>query len=174
MQTTEGTLQQFRMRFEIQAEDAQREIESLETRLAALDPDTADAGMVFARADFDQRLEDQRAELETHNDAVASLGRWHWPTQVMMVILPKTQLTVGLLSRWLKDPDGFSIAGMMRGDMTGLGTSALIPDPVDVEVTRRLEEKLDSYSGWYIIGTSLAFEAVVLALACVIFIRRDF
>jgi len=81
---------------------------------------------------------------------------------------------VGLLSRWLKDPDGFSIAAMMRGEMTGLGTSALIRDPVDVEMTRRLEKKLDGYSGWYIIGTSLLFEAVVLAAACVIFIRRDF
>jgi len=179
MQTAEGTLQQFRIRFEIQAENAQREIESLETRLAALapdtdDPDTNDPGKVFARTDFERRLEVQRGKLETHNAAVTSLGRWHGPTRVMKLIMPKTQLTVGLLSRWLKDPDGFSITGMMRGDMTGKGTSSLIPDRVDVEVTRRLEEKLDSYSGWYIIGTSLAFEAVVLVLACVIFIRRDF
>jgi len=174
MQTAEGTLQQFRIRFEVQAEHAQQRIERLETRLAAVAPDPTDPGNTFARADFKRRLEEEHAELESSNDAVASLGRWHGPTQVMMVILPKTQLTVGLLSRWLKDPDGFSITGMMRGEMTGRGTSALIPDPVDVEVTRRLEEELDGYSGWYIIGTSLVFEAVVLALACVIFIRRDF
>ena len=49
-----------------------------------------------------------------------------------------------------------------------------IPDPIDVETTRRLEAKLDSYSAWYIVGSSLAFEAVILAAACVIFIRRDF
>ena len=174
MQTTEGTLQQFRIKFEIEAEYAEQRIERLETRLAALDPDTDDPGQAFARADFERRLEDQRAELETHNDAAASLGLWHGPTQVMMVVLPKAQLTVGLLSRWLKDPDGFNIADMMRGDMTGKGTSAFLKDPVDVEMTRRLEQKLDAYSGWYIIGTSLAFEAVVLTLACVIFIRRDF
>ena len=174
MQTAEGTLQQFRIRFEVQAEHAQQRIERLETRLAAVAPDPTDPGNTFARADFKRRLEEEHAELESSNDAVASLGRWHGPTQVMMVILPKTQLTVGLLSRWLKDPDGFSITGMMRGEMTGRGTSALIPDPVDVEVTRRLEEELDGYSGWYIIGTSLVFEAAVLALACVIFIRRDF
>jgi hypothetical protein len=119
-------------------------------------------------------LEVEQTSLDANNQALATLGFWHGPTQVMMVVLPKTQLTVGLLSRWLKDPDGFSITGMMRGDMTGQGTSAFITDPVDVEMTRRLEETLDGYSGWYIIGTSLAFEAVVLAIACVIFIRRDF
>ncbi len=174
MQTAEGLLLNFRIRFEVQAEKAQRDIDSLETRLAALDPDSNDAGKVFARADFERRLEDERASLETINDAATALGRWHGPTQVMMVIMPKTQLTVSLLRRSLKDPEGFSISGIIFGDMTGDGTSFLMPDPVDVETTRRLEMKLDSYSGWYIVGSSLAFEAVILAAACVIFIRRDF
>ncbi len=174
MQTAEGLLLNFRIRFEVQAEKVQRDIDSLETRLAALDPDSNDAGKVFARADFERRLEDERASLETINDAAAALGRWHGPTQVMMVIMPKTQLTVSLLRRSLKDPEGFSISGIIFGDMTGEGTSFLMPDPVDVETTRRLETKLDSYSGWYIVGSSLAFEAVILAAACVIFIRRDF
>ena len=173
MQTAEGTLQQFRIKFEIEAEYAEQRIDRLETRLAAVEADPTDGGKI-ARADFQRRLDEERASLDSSNEAAASLGLWHGPTQVMMVVLPKTQLTVGLLSRWLKDPDGFSIAGMMRGDMTGLGTSAFLRNPVDVEVTRRVEEKLDAYSGWYIIGTSLVFEAVVLGLACVIFIRRDF
>ncbi len=174
MQTTEGTLQQFRIKFEIEAENAENRIERLETRLAALEPDPTDAGKTLVRADFTLRLETEQASLDTINEAAATMDFWHGPTEVMMLVLPKTQLTVGLLSRWLKDPDGFSIAAMMRGEMTGLGTSALIRDPVDVEMTRRLEKKLDGYSGWYIIGTSLLFEAVVLAAACVIFIRRDF
>ena len=173
MQTAEGTLQQFRIKFEIEAEYAEQRIDRLETRLAAVEADPTDGGKI-ARADFQRRLDEERASLDSSIEAAASLGLWHGPTQVMMVVLPKTQLTVGLLSRWLKDPDGFSIAGMMRGDMTGLGTSAFLRNPVDVEVTRRVEEKLDAYSGWYIIGTSLVFEAVVLGLACVIFIRRDF
>ena len=173
MQTAEGTLQQFRIKFEIEAEYAEQRIDRLETRLAAVEADPTDGGKI-ARADFQRRLDEERASLDSSSEAAASLGLWHGPTQVMMVVLPKTQLTVGLLSRWLKDPDGFSIAGMMRGDMTGLGTSAFLRNPVDVEVTRRVEEKLDAYSGWYIIGTSLVFEAVVLGLACVIFIRRDF
>lgn len=99
------------------------------------------------------------------------LNRWHGPTWAFMTALPKTQHTVALLSRWLKDPEGFSITAMMRGDMSGHG---MIQDPIDVEMTRRLEREMDTYSTWYVVGTSAAFEAVVLGLACLIFIRRDY
>lgn len=174
MQTAEGTLQQFRIKSEIQIENAEARIERLEARLAAIDPDPTDAGATVARANFQQRLDEERETLQATTDAAVTLSRWHGPTSVLMVVLPKTQLTVSLLSRWLKDPDGFSITGIMRGDMSGKGTSSLISDPVDVEMTRRLEEKLDSYSAWYVVGSSLLFEGVVLAIACVIFVRRDF
>ncbi len=174
MQTAEGMLYQFRTRFEIQAEKSQTRIERMEHRLEAFNPGPDDAGGLIVRADLQQRLEQEQAERDTVLDAAASLDTWHGPTTFMMAVLPKTQLTVELLSRWLKDPDGFSIAAMMRGDMTGAGTSSLMRDPIDVEMTRRLEKELDSYSPWYIIGTSLGFEALVLAAACVIFVRRDF
>ncbi len=174
MQTAEETLYQFRTRFEVQAEKSERLIERMETTFNAFDPDTADTDAAQVRADLLGRIEDERANRDTFIDAVSKLGLWHGPTEFLMVVLPKTHLTVGLLSQWLKDPDGFSIMAMMRGDMTGTGTSTLIPDPIDVEVTRRLEKELDSYSIWYIVGTSLGFEALVLAAACLIFVRRDY
>ena len=174
MQTAEGTLFQFRTRFEIQAENSQTRIDRMEKRLDEFKPDPEDAGGLIVRADLQRRLEQEQGERDTALNAAGSLGTWHGPTRVMMTVLPKTQLTVGLLSRWLKDPDGFGITGMMRGDMTGAGTSSLMPDPVDVEMTRRLEDSMDSYSSWYIIGTSLGFEALVLVAACLIFVRRDF
>jgi hypothetical protein len=37
-----------------------------------------------------------------------------------------------------------------------------------------MQEHYDSVSAWYILGTSLAFEAVVLGFACFLFYRRDF
>ncbi len=174
MQTAEGMLYQFRTRFEIQAEKSQARIERMAQRLDTFNLGPDDAAGLIVRADLQYRLEQEQAERDTSLDAAASLQTWHGPTEFMMAVLPKTQLTVGLLSRWLKDPDGFSIAAMMRGEMTGTGTSALMRDPVDVEMTRRLEKELDSYSPWYIVGTSLGFEALVLAAACVIFVRRDF
>ncbi len=174
MQTSESMLLQYRIRFEIETANAERRIEQLETRLAAIEPDPNDPGNAFARADYQRRLKEARVDRELSIDGGAMLAPWHVPVRVITVVLPKTQPTVGLLSRWLKDSEGFSIAAMMRGDMTGQGTSSLMPDPTDVEMTRRLEKNLDAYSGWYIIGTSLAFEALVLAAACIIFVRRDY
>ncbi len=174
MQTAEGTLYQFRTRFEIQAEKSQARIDRMQATFDAFVPDPADSGAAAARANLQFRLEEERANRDTSLDAITKMGRWHGPTRFFMAVLPKTQLTVGLLSRWLKDPEGFSITGMMRGDMPGTGTSALIKDPVDVEMTRRLEKELDSHSTWYVVGTSLGFEALVLVAACVIFVRRDY
>lgn len=174
MQTSQSMLLQYRIRFEIETANAERRIEQLETRLAAIEPDSNDPGNAFARVDFQRRLEEARVDRESSIDGGAKLAPWHIPIRVITAVLPKTQPTVGLLSRWLKDSEGFSIAGMMRGDMTGQRTSSLMPDPTDVEVTHRLEKKLEAYSGWYIIGTSLAFEALVLAAACIVFVRRDY
>ena len=92
--------------------------------------------------------------------------------------MPKTGLTVALLSRSLKDPEGFSIMAMMRGDMSagfgGDGAGAGGSDRVDAEVSRRIEAHYDGISPWFIIGSSIAFEIVVLTIACFIFVRRDY
>ncbi len=90
--------------------------------------------------------------------------------------MPKTGLTVGLLSRSLKDPGGFSIMAMMRGDMSaGLGGSgAGRSTDSDAESSRRMEAYYDDISPWFIIGSSIAFEFVVLTIACFIFCRRDY
>ena len=126
-----------------------------------------------ARADLEVRLTDARDSRDKQLDAEGKLTRWHIPIRTVMTVLPKNAQTVALLSRWLKDPDGFSISGMMRGEMTGRGTGVM-DNQTDVELTRRLEDELESISPWYIIGTSLGFELVVLSGACLIFVRRDF
>ncbi len=110
--------------------------------------------------------------MDANRTAGETMGNWHGPLRGAMVVLPKTQMTVALLSRWLKDPEGFSILAMMRGEMTGGG--GLLQNADKAEMTRRIEADLDATSPWYIIGTSLLFEALVLTAACVVFIRRDF
>ena len=44
----------------------------------------------------------------------------------------------------------------------------------DRRVRQRLEDEYTARPLWYVLGTSLLFEAVVLALACWIFARRDY
>jgi hypothetical protein len=172
IQASEGVLNQFRVRFQIQAEKEQTRIDRMQTNLDSLAGKDDDVS-VRARADIDVRLTDARNTRDKQREAEGKLTRWHTPIRTVMTILPKNAQTVGLLSRWLKDPDGFSITGMMRGDMSGGGTG-MMESQTDVEMTRRLEHELESISPWYIIGTSLGFELVVLAGACVIFVRRDF
>lgn len=173
VQTAEGSLKQFRIRFQVVAETAQSRIDRIESNLAELD-DPDNPAHAAARADVERRLEDARREKADADNAEAALSDWHGPVETMLFVLPKTGQTIGLLSRWLKDPDGLSITAMMRGDMSGSGSSTFFPDKTDVEMTRRLEAQLDEVPIWYIIGTSLCFEAVVLGAACVVFVRRDF
>jgi hypothetical protein len=172
IQTTEGVLNQYKVRFEVQMESEQRTIDRFDASLAALDQSGNEASAV-ARADLTRRRADAQAAHDAAKEGYDKLDIWHGPVDAIMFVLPKNGQTVALLSRWLKDPRGFSISSMMRGEMTGSDTG-MLDSRTDVEWTRRLEEQLESVSPWYIIGTSVAFEAIVLAIACAIFVRRDF
>ncbi len=171
VQTAEQSVRQFVIRFEVQVEEAQKRIDVLEARRTQLPQPDGEPAIAAAHAEIDRQLLDAASERDTAQKGRDMLKRWHGPTWAFKTALPKTQLTVSLLSRWLKDPEGFSITAMMRGDMTGHG---MIPDPADVEMTRRLEREIDEYSPWYVVGTSAAFEVVVLSLACLVFARRDY
>ncbi|MDA1008303.1 MAG: ABC transporter permease [Planctomycetota bacterium] len=101
------------------------------------------------------------------------------PVHAVSTILPKTGETLELLERWMDDvaamPDRFGPdRNRDRGDEPGsdiFGGSARVSRR-DLQ-TALAEERL-SRSGWYVIGTSLLFEAAILTLACWIFRRRDF
>jgi ABC-type transport system involved in multi-copper enzyme maturation permease subunit len=172
IQTTEGLLNQYKIRFEVQMENEQRTIDRFDASLAALDQ-RGDEASAVARADLVRRRADAQAAYDAAQEGWSTLDVWHSPADAAMTLLPKNAQTIALLPRWLKDPRGFSISAMMRGEMTGSETGVL-DTRTDVEWTRRLEEEQEAVSPFYIIGTSVAFEAVILAIACVIFVRRDF
>jgi ABC-type transport system involved in multi-copper enzyme maturation permease subunit len=85
--------------------------------------------------------------------------------RVPHVILPKTGETTALLERWIVVGDGQDLSGSAidaLGERGGLGDMS------------EAKDDLKRHSTVWIIGTSLAFEAVVLAVACAMFSRRDF
>ena len=97
-----------------------------------------------------------------------SINEWF---HIANTCLPKTSETIDLLSRLLED-----YAGLMRpaapaddtvrqfGEMVGRG-----------EFEERFDAELDASHGpFWIIGTSLGFEALVLGFAVWRFRRRDF
>jgi ABC-type transport system involved in multi-copper enzyme maturation permease subunit len=98
-------------------------------------------------------------------------------------ILPKTGQTSALLERWLQlDTSGLEEEQLERRDrrraargkwFSGFGDRTEVRFD-DAEVVRQMEDIKDSRSATKIIGSSLLFEAVILALSCWIFARRDY
>ena len=66
----------------------------------------------------------------------------------------------------------------MRGDMTELEAMEEIDSTSRLalrrETNKRMQKEYDGRSLWYVVGTSIIFEGLVLGLASLIFCRRDF
>lgn len=111
-----------------------------------------------------------KEELET----VTSNGRkWRRAETIAIIVktaFPKTGETVGLLGRTLKSAEELEKAKKR---------AETLPVPVgrgvnQRELENRMEEKYRGRTTAWVLGTSLAFEFVVLGLAALIFCRRDF
>ena len=81
-------------------------------------------------------------------------------------ILPKPGETTALLDRWIVLGDGQDLGGSTIDAISGRHGGMENLDEAKDDLTR--------HSPAWVIGTSLAFEAVILALACRMFSRRDF
>jgi ABC-type transport system involved in multi-copper enzyme maturation permease subunit len=112
--------------------------------------------------------------------------KFHRTSQVLMAVLPKTSETTDLIRRSvMREPDQAvnreqeiekAVEGQLQLEsLLGQGR----PASNYGTVRSKAEQAFDAMqalekSGVYIIGTSLLFEAAVLALACWIFARRDY
>jgi ABC-type transport system involved in multi-copper enzyme maturation permease subunit len=91
-------------------------------------------------------------------------------------VLPKTTETMGLLERLLLSQADINAFGDRAGQQGNMNRDDTIHG-VRIStrtVQRELQEQLRARTVWWILGTSLAFEAAVLGLAMWIFARRDF
>jgi ABC-type transport system involved in multi-copper enzyme maturation permease subunit len=138
------------------------------------------------------RLENDKLEYEKENGRAATIGAWHHGFYIATMIVPKTSDTIGLIDRWFAKESGAStLAELLMTDVDRgprPGPPVLRPD--DDEGGDEEEEGLPSDLGRksrerafaavadrplvWVVGTSLAFELVVLLLAGAIFVRRDF
>lgn len=122
------------------------------------DPDALRArrqALVRQREQIEQRLPAAREDFE-------SMRKWHNRLYVAATVLPKTGETKRLFQRFVVDKND------QEGFLKFLAEQGNNPD------NRVLEDALGRRPLGWIVGTSLAFEAVVLAIACWIFVRRDF
>ncbi len=114
-----------------------------------------------------KRLEESRKSLET-----AEL--FHSGFFAAKTLLPKTSETLGLLERELvslSDLQGIRNAQRDNVRVEDEDRSLNI-DPGSV--ANRMDEVLRARSVWWVLGTSLGFEVVILGIASWIFCRRDF
>ena len=118
-----------------------------------------------------------RAILERAEEAQETWTMWTDRVLLLKTILPKTGETISLLDRYLVTADELTV---LMAEQNGVEIdpddlpSERGPGAPDPRVQQRLQEEMRSRDVTWILGTSLAFEAVMLALCAVIFVRRDF
>jgi len=117
-----------------------------------------------------ERLESEIAIAEerltsTRNNA-ESLANWHGLILGIKTVLPKTKDTLNLLDRHLISEDSIDRNEQAQLDQNGNEDFTR----ASFDAARQIRDR----SLWWVIGTSLIFEAVILAIGAWMFRRRDF
>lgn len=190
--SADGMLLMFKEQNALRAEDAGSAIARLETRLASQqgelaaieESDGADVrpgdrearlASITGRIGMTQtRLDELRQEAEAGRRAGDAIEPWHRGVVMVRTVLPKTSDTIGLLGRWLVDTSGVTDAQIERREMEVGGEGEMRSGPHDPRLAKRLEDEIKRRPVWWIVGTSLGFECVVLLIAGWLFVRRDF
>ena len=117
-----------------------------------------------------ERVDMIRKELEESQDRLANWKMVNGWLHLANSLLPKTGETTDLLERILRDEADLA---QFDADTPERPMFGIMVDPREFE--KRMNEALDqSHSATWIIGTSLLFEAVVLGIGGLWFVRRDF
>jgi hypothetical protein len=156
-------------RFSVAIEEQEATILEMEARAAKK------GGGDFRIDEKRERIGTWREDIDEATELLDTLDAWYRPVSWGLAVLPKTAQTIGLLDRWLSSTGGFDLAAIMRGEMEEVEEF----DPAsnrarEQETQRRLVEDYGERSLWYVIGTSMLFEAVVVSIALWLFRRRDF
>lgn len=198
LQATEKNLSQYAKTQMSELQEQDRHIERQRVRLErARSPGSVRDALGSALTN-PEALERQIEALEEEREATAqsarSFGLWHRRSAALMAVLPKNQETIGLLDRWLIEDQNLTMAEIMFGAMspeleTGAtgAEDAKAGEPAPRRRTdhsglteaqkkgaRLDQEERREKPALFVIGTSLAFEALILGVACWIFVRRDF
>ena len=177
IQTSEAVLHRFVIEQKVYIERFNEGIENSESEIIKIQEVSAED---FRIQKLEKRIETFKEDLIESHEVLDTLTQWHTPTSWVLAISPKNSQTIGLLDRWLSDPDGFDIGAIMNGDMRAFeGEEVEEFDRTtrgarDRETMRRMRKEYESHSLWYVVGTSLLFEGFILGIASIYFCRKDF
>lgn len=117
----------------------------------------------------------ERAAQVADEKTLKSLVFWTDLVYGVKTVLPKTAETTGLLERWMMAPDEFD---RLREADERRAAGRELDDDEEIRSTgpneEQITEVLRKRSVWWIVGTSLIFEAVIVGWAMLVFIRRDY
>jgi len=159
---------------EIVAARLDRQIANQQLQLTKLQTPGSSKDQDEKRASYQSKIDALR---QKRQDATEGFD-WHRPAFMTMTLLPKTTETVELMRRKLS-----SATEMDSADDQAEQRAAAEDEPRplffgmttdDVAVTAMTDKALRARSVSWVVGTSLAFEAVIVALAAWIFCRRDY
>ena len=159
---------------------ARPRVEQLElATIASLEQQYADGSGEAPSAEDDEALDranpllaSRRRRLASAEEELASWTKWSDRVGIAKTILPKTAETIGLLERSMID---VSELEALQGDGGDWRPPDADEDWVSPEEgARAAEAELRERGIWWIVGTSLVFEGVILGFACWRFAKRDF
>ena len=174
-QAAEAVLNRFVTEQKVTIERLEEGIVKATEELAELESESSTDMRIQRRKD---RIESFQEDVDHAKVLFDKIDVWYRPVSWGLAVLPKTGQTIGLLDRWLDDGTGFDIAALMRGDMQELEEVDEF-DPTtygarERETKRRLDEDYSERSLWYVVGTSLLFEGLILTLAAWYVCKKDF
>ncbi len=141
------------------------EIEGIEQKIESLQTEAAKEGL--------------RIELEKQSDASGNWELAHGLCYALKTVVPKTTETASLVGRSLRMAADIPVADAEESEgedenmrrQRGFFRSRFVSER---KLTSALKEEMDSRSVSWVVGTSFAFECVVLAIGVWYFRRRDF
>lgn len=142
-------------------------VAALQLQINSLPPNPQTVEESDRVANLKKSLADSEVSLKELEASSEKWTSWYRVTHLAHAILPKCGETKSLMVKW-SDPEG-EIGRFLEA----MGPSDRRPPPRKIQ--RQMEQVLDAENTvWYVVGTSLVFEGLVLAAACTLFARRDF
>lgn len=167
---TEGGLLAFKIGAENPVPLRERDVEARELQLSEAKKNSTDPAD-YAR--LEKRLADARTALAEQRASAETMNKWYGMAYTAKTLLPKTGETKDLLLRAVITDREMEQMVNMAEDSDNRNRGGPF-GPTDMKAMRQAEKVAKSRSLWWVIGSSLVFEALIVGWACRIFAKRDF
>lgn len=137
-------------------------------------PDTElGLGLATRVTEWQSKIDGTQTELDTKRSSLKEWTRWTSLVSAVRTTLPKTSETIKLLDRYLMSREEI---GRRMAERNGMQIEPDNDQPAfaDPRAVARAELARRDRSVFWIVGTSLLFEGVMLLIATMLFARRDF